>query len=126
MEVYPVRLIRLFILLMTTVPADFDTILCDGTEVCLQPPDSLEPYNISCSCHRASSIQCFWTTFTDRRNILTNGTTESLLVWHSSTLGYGQFTCISRDPSSVLNVEKNVLIIPEGESKLIKIITMHQ
>ena len=120
MGVYLVVLIRLLIVLMATVPADFDTILCNsGTEVCWP---GLQ-YNISCIC-RASSTRCFWTTFSDRRNILTNGTTESLLVWHSSTLGYGQFTCISRRDSSSDNVERNVLIIPNGEVKLIKILLM--
>ena len=115
MEVYLVVLIQLFIFLMATVPSYLDTILCDGTEVCLP---GLVQYNISCSC-RVSSTHCFWTTFADHRNILTNGTT---LVWHRSTLGYGQFTCISRDSSSD-NVERNVLIIPNGEVQPIKIIT---
>ena len=103
--------IRLFIFLAATLPADSDTILCDGTEVCLLPFD--EPYNISCNC-RPSSIHCYWITLADRRKI-TNGTTESLLVWHSNTRGYGQFTCISQDNSSDY-VEKNVLVIPNGES----------
>ena len=105
--------IRLFIFLAATVPADLDTILCDGTEVCLLPFDAVEPYNISCNCH--SSIHCYWTTLADRRKI-TNGTTESLLVWHSNTRGYGQFTCISQDTDSSDHVERNVLIIPNGES----------
>ena len=113
MAAYSIVFIRLFIFLAATVPADLDTILCDGTEVCLQPSDAVEPYNISCNC-RASSIHCFWTIFGDRR-IITNGTTESLLVWHSSTRGYGQFTCISQGDSSD-HVERNVLIIPNGES----------
>ena len=98
---------------MATAPTDLDTISCNETKVCLKSPDAVEPYNISCSCP-TPSIHCYWTKFAYRGNILTNGVTESLLVWRSNTLGYGQFTCISQDPSYDLNVEKNVLIIPDG------------
>ena len=115
MAAYSIVFIRLFIFLAATVPADLDTISCDdGTEVCLLPSDAVEPYNISCKCH-ASSIHCHWTTLVDRRTI-SSGTTESLLVWHSSTRGYGQFTCISQAGNSSDRVERNVLIIPNGES----------
>ena len=75
---------------------------CRGTEVCPLPYDT-ETFDINCNC--GGDSQCHWVTFANPRRALTNG---SLLSWHRSTTGYGQFRCNSLNGTTI----RNVLILP--------------
>lgn len=101
-----VHILGLVILLpfVRTDPINQDLVPCGDTEVCLLPSYE-EPFPISCNCSGASRDQCSWI---NRGEILSNG---SLLLWHSNTTGYGQYTCID----SIGNTVRKLLILPESE-----------
>ena len=81
---------------------------CGGTEVCLlRLDDDNQSSEISCNCN-VSSTQCWWTNFTHPENIISNGTTESVLTLQKND--YGQYICY-RDNSTIV---MNILILPEG------------
>ena len=82
---------------------------CGNTELCFLQSDQLPEINCDCS---PSGTQCSWSRFVDRREILSNGTTESVLMWQRT--GYGQYICV-RDNSTA--VARNIMILPEGKTK---------
>ena len=73
--------------------------LLQGTEVCSLWSDTTT-LNIDCNC----DSQCHWKAM-DPRKALSDG---SMLLWNRSTTGYGQFTCINLNGTTI----RNVLIIP--------------
>ena len=84
----------------------FDQIAtCDDTEICFLQANQLP--EITCNC--TPSTQCSWSRFADREEIISNGTTESVLMWNGT--GYGQYICVS-DGSTVV---KNIMILPQSE-----------
>ena len=78
---------------------------CGNTEVCFLGSDQLPTINCDCT----PSTQCSWSRFADRGETLSNGTTESVLMWQST--GYGQYLCI-RNSSTVA---RNIMILPTGQ-----------
>ena len=85
------------------------TATCGGTEICFLQSNQFPEINCDCS----PSIQCSWNGFADRGEILSNGTTDSVLMWNRT--GYGQYICV-RDSSTEV---RNIMILPQ--SKYIKI-----
>ena len=81
---------------------------CRGTEVCPLSSDT-ELFDIDCHCGD-SNAQCYWAAFTNPRKALTDG---SLLSWHRNTTGYGQYTCIDLNGTTV----RNVLILPAADGE---------
>ena len=81
---------------------------CRGTEVCPLSSDT-ELFDIDCNCGD-SNAQCYWAAFTNPRKALTDG---SLLSWHRNTTGYGQYTCIDLNGTTV----RNVLILPAADGE---------
>jgi len=79
---------------------------CGETEVRYLGSD--QSPEIYCNCN-TSSIQCWWTKFTNRKEILSSGTSTAVLMWQR--IGYGQYLCI-RDNSTVI---MNLLILPNGK-----------
>ena len=86
---------------------------CDNTEICFLPADELP--EITCNC--TPSTQCSWSRFADREEVISSGTTESVLMWQRT--GYGQYICV-RDGSTVV---RNIMILPQ--SKEIKVLTYY-
>lgn len=101
----------LFVSLVEKIHALSQTPTCGDTEICFLQPNQLP--NISCDC--SQSTQCSWSRFADRGKILSNGTTESVLMWQGR---YGQYICVG-DGSTVA---KNIMILPQ--SKEIKTINV--
>ena len=78
---------------------------CNNTEFYfLQANQSLE---ITCNC--TPSTQCSWSRFADCEEIISSGTTGSVLMWQRT--GYGQYICV-RDGSTVA---RNIMILPQSE-----------
>ena len=78
---------------------------CGNTEVCFLKSDHLP--EINCNCNK--STQCSWSRFADREETLSNGTTESVLMWQRTV--YGQYLCIRNNST----VARNIMILPEGQ-----------
>ena len=97
----------LFVSLVAKVHAlSFDqTATCGDTEICFLQSHQLPEINCDCS----PSVQCSWSRFADRGEILSNGTTGSILMWQRT--GYGQYICV-RDSSTVA---RNIMIQPQSK-----------
>lgn len=95
----------LFVSLAEKIHALPQTPTCGDTEIYFLQANQMP--NISCDC--SQSTQCSWSRFTDRGKILSNGTTESVLMWQRT--GYGQYICVG-DGSTVV---KNIMILPQSK-----------
>ena len=99
-------MLKLFIFSLAGIHADpiNSQSECRGTEVCPLSYDT-ETFNISCTNCGDLSSQCYWVTFANLTEALTDG---PLLSWHRDTTGYGQFRCNHLNGTTV----RNVLILP--------------
>ena len=96
----------LFVYLAKVHALPFDQIAtCDNTEICFLQANQLPEINCNCT----PSTQCSWSRFVYRGEILSNGTTESILMWQRT--GYGQYICV-RDDSTVA---RNIMILPQSK-----------
>ena len=80
---------------------------CQKTEICFLQANQLPEINCNCT----PSTQCSWSRFADRGETLSNGTTESVLMWQRT--GYGQYICV-RDGSQSMEA-RNIMILPQSE-----------
>lgn len=78
---------------------------CGNTEVCFLRLE--QSPTIVCNCGTQSTL-CSWSTFANRGEIISNGSTEATLMWQET--GYGQYICVN----STGGVPKKILILPEG------------
>ena len=89
--------------------------MCQTTEVYfISPEEESNPISFECYCNDFST-SCLWSSFSDRGNILSSGTSESLFMWNRS-VGYGQYICVKDE----FIVAVDVLILPQSK----EIITM--
>lgn len=100
----------LFVALVAEINAPMD--LCHNTEVVTVASEESDQLSFECICGD-SSTDCSWSTFTDRRNVLSSGNSESLFMWQRS-IGYGQYICVENSDF----VRKDVLILPQGEKTI--------
>ena len=86
---------------------------CNNTEVyAVAPEEETNSVSFECQCD-VLSTSCLWSPFADRGNILSRGTSETLLMWNRD-VGYGHYICLASVGDN-FTVVKNVLILPEGK-----------
>ena len=84
--------------------------MCQNTEVySVLPEEESNTISFECYCD-VFSTNCLWSSFSDRGNILSSGTSESLFMWNRS-IGYGQYICVEDE----FIVAMDVLILPQSK-----------